>query len=199
MPFQAPKSVQLLLQHYPHSWMIAGGWAIDLYLNRETRVHQDVEIAIPRKDQLKFRAHMPDWNWRYVVDGTFYDWQADQVLQLPIHEIHGHLQEATLEVLLNEIEGDTWRFRRNLEVTYPSRQLVVTSKAGIPALCPEVVLLYKAKSCRDKDHADFRHAVTELSSAQLSWLKGAIKQVHGTNHPWLSDLVNLGDLPDLKT
>src|SRR4029077_2495242 len=29
-------------------WCVVGGWAIDLFLGRETRHHEDLEIAVPR-------------------------------------------------------------------------------------------------------------------------------------------------------
>ena len=31
-------------------WAVAGGWAIDLHLGRQTREHGDLEVAIPRAD-----------------------------------------------------------------------------------------------------------------------------------------------------
>ena len=49
--FEAPKKIYTLLQKYPNTWMVAGGWAIDLFLHRETRLHQDIEIAIPKFEQ----------------------------------------------------------------------------------------------------------------------------------------------------
>ena len=52
--------------------MVAGGWVIDLFIGRETRSHQDIEIAIPRKEQLQLQTYLHDWNLRYVVDGTFF-------------------------------------------------------------------------------------------------------------------------------
>ena len=35
-----------LLSDFRRPWMIAGGWAIDLFLRRVTREHEDVDIAI---------------------------------------------------------------------------------------------------------------------------------------------------------
>lgn len=34
-------------------WWIAGGWAIDLFLGRQTRAHGDTDVLIRRDDQLR--------------------------------------------------------------------------------------------------------------------------------------------------
>ena len=43
MKFSEPIRLKKLLQGYKGIWMVAGGWAIDLYLNKETRHHHDIE------------------------------------------------------------------------------------------------------------------------------------------------------------
>ena len=183
--FEAPKKIQQILNGYQHLWMVAGGWAIDLFLNRETRTHHDIEIAIPRKDQLKIKAYLADWNLQCVQSHQFYDWEHGHFLELPIHEIHGQFKEEKIEVLLNEIEGDTWKFRRVLEIEYPLSKTVLISATGIPILAPEIVLLYKAKNPRTKDHSDFLQIIGLLDSEKQQWLKAAIKRTHGNLHDWL--------------
>ncbi|MDP6778940.1 MAG: hypothetical protein QGI83_19460, partial [Candidatus Latescibacteria bacterium] len=39
-------------------WWIAGGWAIDLFLERQTRDHGDTDILIRREDQLDVQAYL---------------------------------------------------------------------------------------------------------------------------------------------
>ena len=52
MPFvPAIESIATLLTPLPITWGFCGGWAIDLFLNRITRSHKDVDIAILRTDQ----------------------------------------------------------------------------------------------------------------------------------------------------
>lgn len=55
MPFEQCQSVASLMSGFNNSWGIAGGWAIDLFIGKETREHKDIEIAIFRKDQLYFK------------------------------------------------------------------------------------------------------------------------------------------------
>lgn len=37
-------------------WWIAGGWAIDLFLGRQTREHQDIDVLILRRDHQAVRS-----------------------------------------------------------------------------------------------------------------------------------------------
>lgn len=185
MTLKEPTKMAKLLSEYEGLWMIAGGWAIDLFLNQNTRPHQDIEIAIPRREQFKLKSYLKEWHFRYVVSGQFYDWSDDMYLELPIHELHGTNPNGdTLEVLFNEINDTTWAFRRNLKITYPLEKVIYQSLSGIPILAPELVLLYKAKWVKEKDMHDFKHALPQLNSEQKAWLKNAIQTNHG-EHEWL--------------
>lgn len=43
-------------------WAVAGGWAIDLWLDEQTREHHDVEVAVRRDDQTEiWDALHNDW------------------------------------------------------------------------------------------------------------------------------------------
>ena len=44
-------------------WWIAGGWALDLFLGRVTRAHNDVEIADFRADVDAVRVALPGWEF----------------------------------------------------------------------------------------------------------------------------------------
>ncbi len=183
--FQVPFSIEKIMQDYSHPWAIAGGWAIDLFLNTVTREHQDIEIAIPRKDQLRIKSYLTDWDLQFITSGTFNHWPADHFLELPIHEIHGFQEDGNrLEILLNEFDGGIWKFRRNLSIQYATESVVITSSSGLPILSPEVVLLYKSKWLEPKDQSDFQYTLPLLSANQKKWLKAALITQY-TQHEWL--------------
>src|SRR5207249_11802319 len=129
-------------------WFVAGGWAIDLFLGRETRHHDDIEVAIFRSDQQAVRQYLNGWEFSKVVAGKREPWQGDERLALPVHEIHarGPRDPGEIEILLNESDGTLWRFRRDLRVTRSLSEIGGKSNDGIPYLAPEVMLLYKAKA-----------------------------------------------------
>ncbi len=198
--FSLAQAINELLANYTGTWCIAGGWAVDLYLDRITREHQDIEIAIPREQQQLLQGFLGSQNWhfRYVRKGTFHRWEEGIFLRLPVHEIHAtliqkqmqvfaqadHDQITSLEILLNEMSQAHWHFRRNPNVTYPIDRLIIDSKIGIPILCPEVVLLYKAKIDKPKDRADLQQLLPHLSDHSKGWLRQAIADSH-PEHDWL--------------
>ena len=84
MSFKQCESVTSLMANFNETWFIAGGWAIDLFIGKETREHQDLEIAILRKDQLNLKTYLKEWDFKKVINGEFHNWE-NEFLQLPIH------------------------------------------------------------------------------------------------------------------
>ena len=44
-------AVGAFLKDFPVRWWIGGGWAIDIWIGKASRAHEDIEICILRKDQ----------------------------------------------------------------------------------------------------------------------------------------------------
>ncbi|KAA0955997.1 hypothetical protein FQ087_14905 [Sporosarcina sp. ANT_H38] len=173
-------------------WGIAGGWAIDLFLDKETRPHSDIEVAVLRENQRMLKKALSEWSFEKVVKGELISW-GEEWLELPIHEIHGVHKQAgeRLEVLLNETRDGKWIFRRESSISYPESSLFLESNKRVPYLHPAVVLLYKAKNARDKDHTDF-YAVKDLLKVEdKEWLHKAL-QAHVPGHLWILELVRKG-------
>lgn len=177
---------------YSLPWYIAGGWAVDLFLGRQTRPHHDIEVAVFRRDQRLLRHDFKDWAWSKVVpesQGSVKTvWDEQEWLELPVRELHACGSKGELvEVLLQESDAKAWRFRREPTVSLPLSDLGLRSQLGIPILRPEVVLLYKAKSPGPKDQADFSALLPALGDAQTAWLGEALDRCH-PGHPWRARL-----------
>lgn len=176
------------METFDRPWGVAGGWAIDLFVGHVTRAHSDIEIAIFREDQRRLKEVLDDWSFQKVVMGQMVDWESE-TLELPIHELHG-VQETNgnrLEVLLNECEKGQWVFRREPAITFPSSLSFLMSKEGIPYLHPVIVLLYKSKNTREKDHADFLTVKELINKRDKAWLYNALG-IHAPGHSWISQL-----------
>jgi hypothetical protein len=183
-----PEQVQSVMREFEPEWFIAGGWAIDLFLGKITREHDDIEIAIFRRDQLALQKYLHDWNLQIAENGTLSAWKTGEFLELPVHAIHcfsENLQLPFLEVLLNESDDKVWQFRRNRQITKPLSAMFLTNDSGIRFLCPEIVLLYKSKAPRAKDEMDFQAAVKQLENPAKKWLKNALSVCY-SEHKWLA-------------
>src|SRR4030095_16943392 len=82
------ETVGPLMRDFPARWCIAGGWAIDVFLGRVTRCHEDVDLAVFQQDQSLLHEHLRGWSFEKVVNGRRSRWPPDERLALPVHEIH---------------------------------------------------------------------------------------------------------------
>ncbi len=177
-----------LMRGFPRPLYIAGGWAIDLFLGHETRDHDDIDVAILRKDQAELRSHLAAWAFEKVVEGERLPWADGEWLDPPVHEAHATSEtKAPIEFLLNESSGATWRYRRNPAITRRLDRIGTRTSAGVPFLVPEIVLLFKAKAPGAKDTHDFDLVRLRLSAGPRRWLKNALEACH-PGHPWIAGL-----------
>ena len=166
-------------------WYVVAGWAIDLFLGRQTRDHEDLEIGVPEANfELVQRALPGTW---HVVGGG----RARPVTPESLGEsfqtwlwIDGAYR---LDVFRDPHDGDAWVCRRDPSICRPYVESLARSADGIPYLVPEQVLLYKAKYDRDKDRRDLAAALPSMPNEARSWLRDALAAVH-PGHPWLDAL-----------
>ena len=170
---------------FPGPWGFAGGWAIDLFLGRQSRPHSDIDVALLRGDQRHIRARLPAGQVQKVVDHCLSPWGVDEDLQPPVHEVHAAWPDGfRLELLLNEHDEQRqrWVFRRDYRIGRPVGATFL-GHADLPYLAPEVVLLYKAKAAAAKDDADLFSALPHLSADQRGWLRDALA-LTAPGHRW---------------
>ena len=182
---------------FPCPWFVSGGWAIDLFLDRVTRDHADLEVGIFRRDQGALARHLAGWRLAKAVDGPqggeWVPWAAGERLVLPIFQVRARPHDGAApgapeyEFFLNDAADGSWHFRRDPAITYPLASLVRRSARGLPIIAPEVQLLHKAKYHRPKDEHDFRGAVGALDPASRAWLAAALLRQH-PDDPWLAHL-----------
>jgi len=180
-----------VLQTYESLWAVCGGWAIDLFLNQQTRNHKDLDVTIKRSNQLQLQTFLisKGWTLQKVVSNELQEWEQGDYLELPIHNIwcnHPDFPPHYLEILFSEMDDTHYRFRRNQQIQLPIASAFLTSISNIPILAPEIVLLFKAKYSDENltyQH-DFEIVKPELTTTKREWLKQAIHDTYGT-HDWL--------------
>jgi hypothetical protein len=182
-----------LFNDYGGAWAVCGGWAIDLYLDRVTRPHKDVDFAILRKDQLIIQEYLLTRGWilEKAVSGQLVPWQIGEWIDLPVHVIWCKNSEASpdfVELLLDEVDDDKFLYRRDLSIHLPIEKMIILSASGIPILAPEIVLLYKSVKPDDPSAAtDFKNVLPGLASESRDWLVATLRRLK-PNHVWLEEL-----------
>jgi hypothetical protein len=186
-----PSRLLEVMRGFAAPWWIAGGWALDLWLGRETRTHQDVDLAILRGDQHKLYDTLHHWELYYATtDHRLLQLRPGQWLEPPLHGVWARPAPDApwlCEFLLNEHEGAYWLYRRNPMVRMPLAEMGSVISGGIPILVPEIVLLYKAHEGTEKDEADFRAVLPHLSPSAVAWLVQALEETT-SEHPWTAQL-----------
>jgi hypothetical protein len=178
---------------YDRSWAVCGGWAIDLYLDRVTRPHEDVDFIILRTDQLVIQEYLSSRGWilEKAVSGQLIPWQTGEWINLPVHTIWCRNSQATpdfVELLFNEVDETNFLFRRDFSITLPLEKMIVTSRSGIPILAPEIILLYKSGNAgQPTNTADFYDLLPSLELQRLDWFRISLKKLY-PDHVWLKDL-----------
>jgi hypothetical protein len=189
--FAQVERVGALLGDLRCEWQVCGGWAIDLYLGRVTRAHKDIDVSIARGCQLEVRDYMLRRGWRLekALDGELTPWQDGEFLSKPFHAVwcrnEAH-DPGFVELLLDDIDDETFRFRRDPSLTMARERMSFKTRTGLPVLAPELVLLYKSNAAEEYAE-DFRNAVGALDAEGRAWLKGALEKVYA-RHPWAEEL-----------
>ncbi|MEX0884908.1 MAG: hypothetical protein WD009_00575 [Phycisphaeraceae bacterium] len=179
-------------------WWIAGGWAIDLFLGRQTRPHGDMDVLILRRDQLAVQRHLNGWHLyktKQPTPSSLGPWSDGEYLPRDTgifdiwvkQELGGPWR---LQLMLMESDLDRWVFRRDERIGETVDALGWHTSDGTPVLRPEIQLLYKGKleGRRDKDDADFAAVLPHLTREQRRWLAAALRLQFDDAHPWLTAL-----------
>lgn len=190
----SPQDVATFFASLTVPWWISGGWAIDLFLGRQTRPHVDIDVQVLREHQHEIRSRFEGWDIQAAAstpsEWPFYEWKIGHLLRPETHDIWCRPSETTpwaIQLMIADTSSDRWLFRRDPEITRPLSSIGRATSEGIPYLSPDIQLLYKAKGKRPKDDQDFLQALPHLDQASRSWLQHALALTH-PHHPWLERL-----------
>ena len=181
--------VAAVMRGSPVTWSLCGGWAVDAWLGRRTRDHQDVDVAVFRDEERAIFEHMGDCRLvaHDTIDAAHDDPWDGGPLDFPAH-IHTAFEDGlSWEMQFNERSRSAWILRRSPLITVPLPRFAQVSPWGLPTMVPEVLLWYKAQELRAHDELDLDTLLPQLTDEQLYWLRGAIAVVDPA-HRWLGRL-----------
>jgi hypothetical protein len=180
-------------------WWIAGGWALDLFHGKQSRAHGDLDIGVLRRDIAAILAQLSSWEVFEAKDGTLTRLDADETPRPTVNSLWCRpvgTDAWIFELLLDESVGDTWCYRREPSIRRPLAKAVRWNESRIPYLAPEIQLLYKARSIRTRDAADFELVAPCLDAPARTWLVESLARTI-PGHPWVSALaVDVGEAHD---
>jgi hypothetical protein len=195
-----------VMSTYPAPWALCGGWAVDAWLGRLSREHGDTDVSVFVQDQRALFEHLR--GWQLVVHDAIDDgdharaWDGVRELVHPGH-IHARgpehagpmperldaaaAQTFSLDIQLDDRAGGEWVLHADPRIAVPLAAAVAMSPWGVPVATPEVLLFFKSRDLRRRDHADFRALLPTLSAEQRAWLREAVAAL---GHPWSKELAS---------
>ena len=185
----SPQQAAVQLAGCGAHWCVVGGWAIDLFLGRQTRKHDDLEIAIPRDDFARVRAALHGYQLHAVGSGEVHALADNEMPPQDKHQtwvLDPTTQQWRIDVMLEPGDAHTWVYRRDESIRMP-RADIAGARDGVPYLTPPAALLVKAKSPRAKDEVDFSICAPALDDNARNWLRAALQRMH-PQHPWIDRL-----------
>lgn len=188
----SPDGALALFEGFGAPWWIAGGWAIDLFLGRQTRAHGDIDLAVLRGDQPRLQRHLSDWDVHVAHEGELTPWAAGDWLVAPRWQfwVRRDADSAwAFEVFLEDSHEGEWLFRRDPSITLLLERFGSVSAEGIPIVAPEVALLYKAARApeNERNRQDFAVAAPALDAGARAWLRDALRILY-PGHAWIEQL-----------
>lgn len=184
------EEISLLFQDMPIVWGIAGGWALDLHIGRQTREHKDIDVIIFRQDQQAVYSYLcKDWILYKAYKGTLERWESKELLG-QVNDIWVKKDEQSAWVFqlmfVDKIEED-WVYRRHSVIRRKANDIFLTTTDHIRYLRPEIQLLYKGGSSviREKDNLDWRTMLSYLTIEEKEWLVSGLKGQFPEGHRWI--------------
>lgn len=198
---------------YPGRWALCGGWAVDAWLDGETRDHGDIDVGVFIDEAQTLFDHLAGWELvghDAFTDNTNQLWDG-RLLPLPAH-LHGRIARPGekipidgplladrgfgAEFVFNErTNADEWvLYFTPPDGKGPTREPVVTiafdrgvreSRYGVPTLVPEAVLFYKATAYKGTRHY--------LRSRDHQDFERLLPRLGDEQRAWLADAIAMVD------
>jgi hypothetical protein len=184
-----PMDLRFWLEPVAVPWWVAGGWALDLWLGKQTRPHSDIEFGCWRADLPLVVEALAGWDIAVARNKIPSPFDRAQLPEPPFSLwIRRPGDELwAFELLTEERRGEAWVYRRDERLSLPAEKLTIETDTGWRVITPEVQLLYKSKALRTKDRQDFDAVAPHLNAAQCSWLRDALF-AGDPGHAWVVDL-----------
>lgn len=201
------------MKNAPISWAICGGFALDLFLGKDTRVHGDIDICVFEKDRDRILRYMLQNAWRVYefrgcgkvrpLDAALssesgrnfmcINGECDMVKFYPCEDesllwyefFYTGIKELNyLEFLFNTTHEGDFVFDKNHGIKREISKAILFNQ-GVPYLAPEIVLLYKASRSENAEYQyDFEQAYMHMNHEQKSWFSQNLDVLYPDGHAW---------------
>ncbi|MDP4033851.1 MAG: amino acid transporter [Pseudorhodobacter sp.] len=145
---------------------------------------------MPASEAQRYRGILSGLEFFTVKDGRFDHLPPGVTLPMDVWQLWGADIGAgrwRVDMMVDRGSPDVWVYKRDPSFTLPRAKAIRATAGGIRYLAPHIVLLFKARHAREKDHGDFRNAWPRLNSSEKSSLCRWLEVLH-PGHTWIQAL-----------
>lgn len=140
----SPTELRETLINLKCQWAVAGGWAIDLFLGKQTRNHEDIDIIVKREDQFEVQRALKDWElWVADPPGTLRPWRKSEFIGKGLQDIwcrRSRNDPWQIQVMLYDVENGDWIFKRDKSIRRPLNDVLIDTEEGYSLLVTRPVM-----------------------------------------------------------
>ena len=204
-----------ILSSHRFTYAFCGGWAIDLFLNYESRKHGDIDVLAfwTERDEIILYMQSLGFDVYEMLGGSKARHITDVAIQMKCKRnifcckadcdlIHlsktdekdichidfqsaGQTKLNFIEFLFNDKDDTDLHYARNHSIKRKLKDAILVND-GIPYLAPEICLLYKSTDTeRNGYQQDFDLAIRQMDSTQRDWLNQALLYLYPDGHKWI--------------
>lgn len=171
------ESLKQIMHDADYDWYLAGGIALDEFLGRRTRDHEDMDILV----NFKYLERILDYFKNYKVytarNGSLSLYALNNIKSTDSLWIaKDDIESFIIEILFFEEEAGHWIYKRDNSVRKKIEDIYFV-KNDMKIIQPEIQLLYKmnSSSVREKDLYDYQNVYPVLEERQKEWLDQYVK------------------------
>lgn len=203
-----------LLQDHGFEYAFCGGWAIDLFIGRETRKHSDIDILAfwPERDMIIEYMQSVGYQVYEMLGGgkahslanihdqikckrnIFCFTQDCELMRLSatnesdIYSVDfkhiGQTKLNFIEFLFNDKNDTDLLYARNHDIKLALSDAFLI-RDSLPYLSPEMCLLYKSTDIERAGYqSDYDITLSNMSQRQKRWLENALAMLYPEGHKW---------------
>lgn len=165
-------SLKQIMHDADYDWYLAGGIALDEFLGRKTRDHEDMDILV----NFKYLERILEYFKSYKV----YTARNGSLSLTLFNEIHStdslwiakdDEESFIIQILFFEEEAGQWVYKRDNTIRKRIEEIYFV-RNDMKIIQPEIQLLYKMDSSdvREKDLYDYQNVFPVLEERQKEWL-----------------------------
>lgn len=166
------ESLKQIMQDADYDWYLAGGIALDEFLGRKTRDHEDTDILV----NFNYLERILDFFKNYKVytarNGSLSLSALNNIKSTDSLWIANDENESfIIQILFFEEEAGHWVYKRDNTIRKRIEEIYFV-KSDMKIIQPEIQLLYKMDSSdvREKDLYDYQNVFPVLEERQKEWL-----------------------------